>query len=71
MSTGELHKRVCAPFRLFRREALAGQTFASPDEITLATKVATCQLSARARPWIWGRPPPSTRYRWRALIYRI
>jgi transposase len=37
-------------WRLFRREALAGQSFATPDEITLATKVATCQLNARARP---------------------
>ena len=58
-------------WRLFRREALAGQTFATPEEITLATMVATCQLNARARPWVWGRPPPSPRYRRRALIYRI
>ena len=58
-------------WRLFRREALAGQTFATPDEITLATKVATCQLNARAHPWVWGRPPPSARYRRLAFIYRI
>jgi transposase len=58
-------------WRLFRRQALAGQSFATPEEITLATKVATCQLNARARPWVWGRPPPSARYRRRALIYRI
>jgi transposase len=58
-------------WRLFRREALAGQSFANPGEITLATRVATCQLNARARPWIWGRPPPPTRYRRRVLIYRI
>jgi DDE superfamily endonuclease len=33
-------------WRIFRRQALAGQEFADPDEI------------ARARPWIWGRPSP-------------
>jgi DDE superfamily endonuclease len=38
-------------WRLFRREAFAGQSFATPDEITLATRMATCQLNARARPW--------------------
>jgi transposase len=32
-------------WRLFRREAFAGQSFATPEEITLATKVATCQLN--------------------------
>jgi DDE superfamily endonuclease len=58
-------------WRLFRREALAGQSFATPEEIALATRVATCQLNARARPWVWGRLPPSPRYRRRALIYRI
>jgi transposase len=25
-----------------------------PKEITLATEVATCQLNARARPWVWA-----------------
>jgi transposase len=58
-------------WRLFRRQALAGQCFASPEEITLATRVATCQLNARARPWVWGRPPPSLRHRRRVLTYRI
>jgi len=58
-------------WRLFRRQALAGQSFATPEEITLATKVATCQLNARARPWVWGRPPPSPRHRRRILTYRI
>ena len=37
-----------------RRQALAGQDFAGPDEIAYATRVATAQLNARARPWIWG-----------------
>jgi len=58
-------------WRLFRRAALAGQAFACPDEITLATEMATCQLNARARPWVWGRPAPSPRYRRRVLTYRI
>jgi hypothetical protein len=58
-------------WRLFRRAALAGQSFACPGEIALATKVATGQLNARARPWVWGRRPPSARYRRRVLTYRI
>jgi hypothetical protein len=58
-------------WRLFRRAALAGQSFACPEEITLATQVATCQLNARARPWVWGSPRPSPRYRRRVLTYRI
>ncbi len=43
-------------WRLFRRDALAGQSFANPDEIAQATRVATAQLNRRAKPWIWGRP---------------
>jgi hypothetical protein len=43
-------------WRLFRRQALAGQCFADAGEITLATRVAMAQLNARARPWVWGRP---------------
>jgi transposase len=58
-------------WRLFRRQALAGQSFATPEEITLATTVATCQLNARARPWVWGRPPPFPRHRRHAFTYRI
>jgi transposase len=58
-------------WRLFRRQAFAGQSFATPDEITLATRVATCQLNAHARPWVWGRPAPSPRHRRHAFTYRI
>jgi DDE superfamily endonuclease len=58
-------------WRLFRRQALAGETFADPGEITLATQVATCRLNARARPWVWGRIPPSPRHRRRAFVYRL
>ena len=46
--------------RIFRRQALAGQSFADPDEIAHATKVATAQLNAHAQPWIRGRPQPKT-----------
>jgi transposase len=58
-------------WRLFRREAFAGQSFATPEEITLATRVATCRLNARARPWVWGRPPPSPRHQRRSFVYRL
>jgi hypothetical protein len=53
------------------RQALAGQSLATPEEIALATRVATCQLNARARPWGWGRPAPSPRRRRHAFTYRI
>jgi hypothetical protein len=43
-------------WQLFRRAALAGQSFACPDEITLATEVATCQLK-RARSPLGVGPP--------------
>ena len=58
-------------WRLFRREAFAGQSFATPEEITLATRMATGQLNARARPWVWGRPAPSPRHRRHTFTYRI
>ena len=47
-------------WRLFRREALAGQSFADAKEIDLATRVATEHLNARAKPWM-GPPAPSHR----------
>ena len=58
-------------WRLFRREALAGQTFATAEEIERATGVATQQLNARAQPWIWGRSPPPKRHRRRRLVYYL
>jgi hypothetical protein len=48
-------------WRTFRRQALPGQDFADPDEIARVTRVATAELNARARPWIWGRPQPKPR----------
>ena len=58
-------------WRIFRRQALAGQSFADPDEIAHATRVATAQLNARARPWIWGRPQPKPRIYRRRFIYSL
>jgi hypothetical protein len=58
-------------WRIFRKTALAGQSFADPDEIAHATQVATAQLNARARPWIWGRPQPKHRSYRRRFIYTL
>lgn len=60
---------VAGWWRLFRRDALAGQSFADADEIALATTLATRQLNARAKPWMWGRPPPSQRLLRRRFVY--
>jgi hypothetical protein len=49
-------------WRLFRRDALAGQSFAPPGEIEQATRVATAQLNHRAQPWVWGGPYKSPRH---------
>ncbi|MFJ2272539.1 IS630 family transposase, partial [Streptomyces sp. NPDC087849] len=58
-------------WRIFRKAALTGQTFAGPDEITQATTLATVQLNSRARLWIWGRPAPTTRHLRRRYIYYL
>jgi transposase len=58
-------------WRLFRRDALAGQSFANPDEIEQATRIATTQLNRRAKPWIWGRPPKDHRHYRRLFSYRL
>jgi hypothetical protein len=43
-------------WRLFRHEALAGQSFADHTEIEYATQVATQQLNRRAKSWVWAVP---------------
>ncbi|MEV4189688.1 transposase [Streptosporangium canum] len=58
-------------WRLFRKTALAGTSFADPVEIDHATRVATAQLNARARPWIWGRPQPTPRSYRRHFVYTL
>jgi transposase len=56
-------------WRLLRRAAFAGQTFADTDEIAHAVEVATAWLNTRAKPWIWGRPAPPTRTLRRKFVY--
>jgi transposase len=58
-------------WRLFRREALAGQSFADESEIDEARRVATKQLNHRAKPWVWGRPPRTHRQLHRRFSYRL
>jgi hypothetical protein len=58
-------------WRLFRRDALAGQTFADGDEIDHATVVTTRWLNGRANPWVWGRPPHPHRHLRRHFVYSL
>jgi len=58
-------------WRLFRKEALAGQTFADAAEIAQATTWATSRLNRRAKPWVWGRPPRRHRHLRRCFMYRL
>lgn len=58
-------------WRLFRRQALAGQDFADSYEIDQATRVATRQLNRKASPWVWGRPPRLPRHRRRVFVYHL
>ncbi len=58
-------------WRIFRRHALAGQTFADPAENAHATDQATAQLDTHAEPWTWGRPPPAPRPRRRRFTYLL
>jgi len=38
-------------WRIVRKAALAGRSFADPDDIAQATTLATDQLNSRVRPW--------------------
>jgi hypothetical protein len=58
-------------WRLFRRDALAGQGFIDADEIDQARALATTQLNARAKPWVWGRPPPRHRHLRHHFVYAL
>lgn len=58
-------------WRLFRREALAGQSFADRTELATATHLATTHLNRRAKPWVWGRPPRRHRQLRRCFVYRL
>ena len=46
-------------WRIFRHQALAGQESPAPTQIARATRLATAQLNARARPWIRDGPSPN------------
>jgi transposase len=48
-------------WRVFRRQAFAGQCFADSYEIDLATRVATRQLNRKASPWGYGGDHPNRR----------
>ncbi|MEV0232669.1 transposase [Nonomuraea sp. NPDC050786] len=58
-------------WRIFRRHAIAGQCFVGPDDIDYATRIATAQLNAQAKPWVWGRPPPLPRQLRRRFTYTL
>lgn len=58
-------------WRLFRRDAFAGQSTALADEIERAMQVATAQLNHRAKPWVWGRPPKTRRHLRQLFCYRL
>jgi transposase len=58
-------------WRLFRREALAGQDFCGAADLDEARRVATAQLNRRAKTWVWGRPPPKHRKLRRTFVYRL
>lgn len=58
-------------WRLFRRAAFAGQSFADHTDIEHATTLATRQLNRRAKPWRWGRPPPQHRRLRRRFAYLL
>jgi transposase len=58
-------------WRLLRRAAFAGQSFADTAEIAYAVQTATAQLNTHAQPWIWGRPPPPTRKLRRKFVYAL
>jgi hypothetical protein len=58
-------------WRIFRRTAFAGVSLANAADFAYATRIATAQLNRHARPWIWGRPPPTQRTLRRCFIYRL
>ncbi|WP_159425841.1 transposase [Streptomyces noursei] len=58
-------------WRIFRKTALAGQSFAGPPETDQGTCLATTQLNTRARPWIRGGPSPPNRHLRRRYVYTV
>ena len=58
-------------WRLYRRDALAGASFVTPDEIEQATRVATAQLNRRVTSWTWGRLAKDHRHDRRVFYDRM
>lgn len=58
-------------WRLFRREAFAGQSCATHEDIAEGTRAATQRLNRRATPWVWGRPRRPHRRLRRRFVYRL
>ncbi|MBZ9644493.1 IS630 family transposase [Streptomyces sp. PSKA30] len=58
-------------WRIFRKAALTGRSFANQDDIAYATALATSQLNSRANAWIWGRPASPTRSLRRRYVYTV
>ena len=58
-------------WRIFRRKAFAGVSVADAADIAYATHIATAHLNRHAKPWVWGRPPPSHRQLRRCFVYRL
>jgi hypothetical protein len=58
-------------WRMYRKEALAGQSFVDSEELELARSVATRNLNSRAKPWVWGCPPRPKRQLRRRFVYRL
>ncbi|MFI0966600.1 hypothetical protein ACH4S8_35240 [Streptomyces sp. NPDC021080] len=58
-------------WRIFRKAALAGRSFANRDDIAYTTTLATSQLNSCAKPWVRGRPAPPTRRLRRRCVYTV
>jgi hypothetical protein len=58
-------------WRRFRRTAFAGASLADAEDSASVTRIATTQRNRQAKPWIWGRPPPSHRQLRRRFVYRL
>jgi transposase len=58
-------------WRIFRKTALAGQTFADSLTRSPAPPGSPPPSSTPARPWVWGRPEPKPRSYRRRFIYTL
>ncbi len=56
-------------WRIFRRNAFAGQSLADHHAIAYVTRSATDHLNRHATPWVWGRPPKPHRVLRHRFVY--